>query len=92
MPDRILDSIELPEGAGKIVLCDWMSEQMRDGRNVVRTDGSGNVLWRAVPPQSGDCFTAIQWDGESLTANTWSGYLVRLSVPNGGIETLHFTK
>ena len=48
-----------------ITLYDWMLPAVSDGRNLICTDGRGNVLWRAVPPFLGsgaDCFTRwMRW-------------------------------
>jgi len=94
MSAQIIDRVELPDEAGSIVLCDWMSDDMKDGRNLVKVDREGGVLWRAAPPTTGmqDCFTRIRWDGQTLTANTWSGYRVNVGLQNGSVTALKFVK
>jgi hypothetical protein len=92
MPAEVLELIELPENAGSVVLCDWMAAEVQDGRNLLRTDQSGRVLWKARPPQTGDCFVGIQWDGQALRAHTWSGYLVSVDIGDGSVIVTNFTK
>lgn len=80
-----------------ITLYDWMADDVRDGRNLVATDRHGAELWRAKPvifndPRQEDCFTAIRWDGASLTAYTWSGYKVSVDPDSGEVTVLEFTK
>lgn len=71
-----------------------MAEEVKDGRNLLRVDPNGNILWKASPPTTGmqDCFTCIQWDGQTLTANTWSCYRVDVDLRNGDVTVLEFTK
>lgn len=91
---RVLDRLDLPENAGSITLYDWMAEEMHDGRNLVRADPDGRVVWKAVPPLTGrqDCFTKMRWDGQALTAHTWSCYRVSVDVHDGSVTILEFTK
>jgi len=93
MSPDVLARIKLPEDAGSVVLYDWTTAKMRDGRNLVRTDPAGRILWK-VAPLAGqpDCFTGIQWDGERLTASTWSGYRVAVDLRDGSVTVLEFTK
>jgi hypothetical protein len=70
-----------------------MPEEMRDGRNLVRADPDGRVLWQATPPQGKqDCFTSVSWDGLTLTAFTWSCYRVAVNMQDGSVTVLAFTK
>ncbi|MDF2809230.1 MAG: hypothetical protein K0S56_261 [Microvirga sp.] len=94
MSGQIIDRVDLPDDGGSIVLYDWVSDDSKDGRNLVRVDPEGRTLWEATPPTTGaqDCFTRVQWDGQTLTANTWSGYLVEVDIKNGGVAALDFTK
>lgn len=94
MSSRIIDRVDLSGPAGGILLYDWMSDAGKDGRNLVRVDPEGGVLWRAAPPTTDmrDCFTAIRWDGQALTASTWSGYRVSVELQNGSVTVLEFTK
>lgn len=80
-----------------VTLYDWMADDVRDGRNLIATNRDGTERWRATPvnfndPAREDCFTAIRWDGASLTAYTWSGYKVAVNPDNGSITVLEFTK
>ena len=97
MNARILDQIDLAEGLGTLTLYDWMEDEVRDGRNLVRTDPEGCELWRAKPTFYGeagqeDCFTKMMWDGAALTAFTWSCYRVAIDLESGAVTTLEFTK
>jgi hypothetical protein len=70
-----------------------MLDDMKDGRNLVRVDPEGSILWRAKPAQGvPDCFMQMWWDGQTLTAHSWSGYRVGVDVESGGVTVLRFTK
>ena len=71
-----------------------MAEEVRDGRNLMRVDPEGCIIWKASPPTTGmqDCFTRMKWDGHMLTANTWSCYRVAVDPQNGNVTVLEFTK
>lgn len=71
-----------------------MAEDVRDGRNLIRTTASGRELWRATPPFIGqnDCFTNILFDPHHLKAWTWSCYEVAIDVDTGEVTVLTFTK
>lgn len=80
-----------------VTLYDWMADEVRDGRNLIATDRNGVELWRAKPvnygdPERQDCFTAIRWDGATLTAYTWSCYKVSVDPGSGEVTVLEFTK
>lgn len=94
MSEQIIDRVDLADEAGSIVLYDCMSEEVNDGRNLIRVGPKGNILWKASPPTTGmqDCFTRMQWDGQTLTANTWSCYRVGIDLRNGDVTVLEFTK
>jgi len=94
MPGQPIVRIDLPDNAGSLLLYDWMTEEVKDGRNLMRVDSEGTVLWRASPPQTGvgDCFTHMGWDGHTLTANTWSCYRVAVNLDSGSVTVLEFTK
>ena len=59
---------------------------------LVRLDSEGCILWRATPPTTQDCFVHATCDGRTLTANTWSCYLVSVDLQNGRVTVLAFTK
>ena len=90
----MIDRVDLPDAQGSVVLYDWMSDDVKDGRNLVKVDPEGGILWKAIPPTTGmqDCFTRMKWDGQTLTANTWSCYRVCVDLQNGGVTVLEFTK
>ena len=97
MQPAILNRIELPGNLGAITLYDWMADEVRDGRNLIRTTPDGQEVWRAEPPfyhEAGqqDCFTQVAWDGNNLSAHTWSCFRVAVDLDSGQVETLAFTK
>lgn len=76
-----------------VTLYDSMADEFGDGRNLVATDRNGVELWRATPVNDRhDCFTAIRWDGVSLTAHTWACYKVSIDPDSGDVTVLAFTK
>ena len=93
MSQQIIDRVDLTPEAGSIVLYDWMAEEVKDGRNLMRVDPGGKIIWKASPPRASmDCFTRMQWEGQTLTADTWSGYRVSVDPQNGDVTVLKFTK
>lgn len=93
MNAEVRQRIQFADG-GAITLYDWMAEEVRDGRNLIRTDASGVELWRATPPlgSQNDCFTNILPDPYQLKAGTWSGYEVAIDMDTGDVTVLAFTK
>lgn len=94
MPAPIFNRVNLADEAGSFVLYDWMADDVQDGRNLMRVDRDGNVLWKASPVDTGgrDCFVHLEWDGQTLLANTFSCYRVSIDPDNGDVTILHFTK
>ncbi len=94
MSRQVIDRVDRADGAGSIVLYDWMAEEMKDGCNLMLVDSEGNILWKASPPTTGkqDCFTRMQWDGQTLIAHTWSCYRVSVDPQTGAVAVLAFTK
>jgi hypothetical protein len=66
MSGQITNRVDLPDEAGSIVLCDWMSDDVKDGRNLMRVDAKDGILLRATSPTTGiqDCFAQMRWDGQ----------------------------
>ena len=93
MDAKILRRVELPDGQGAVTLYDWMAIDVRDGRNLIRTDEAGTEMWRATPVSGPeDCFTSLSWSGVALTAHTWSCYCVAVDLRDGSVTVLEFTK
>ena len=93
MSGQIINCVDLPEEAGSIVLYDWMSDDVKDGRNVMRVDAEDGILLRASPPTTSikDCFAQMRWDGQALTANTRSCYRTGVDVHDAGVTVVEFT-
>ena len=53
MSAQIINRVDLPNEAGSIVLYDWMSDDVKDGRNLMRVDAEDGILLRASPPTTG---------------------------------------
>jgi len=94
MSARKLSQVPIPASCDTIVLLDWMSDEAKDGRNLVRMTPEGQVVWRATPPENApqDSFVAVEWEGDVLTANTWNCCRVTVDVDSGAITVLYFTK
>lgn len=93
MSEHITKRINLPNAAGMVVLYDWMAAEAQEGQNLVLLNAEGNLVWTAKPPEGNpDCFTDVAWDGHLLTAHRWSCYLVSISLDDGGLTVLAFTK
>ncbi len=95
MSSGIMDRIDLPDGGGSILLCDYMPEEVKDGRNLMRVNAGGDIVWKASLPSVSafpDCFVAVRLEGGKLVANTFSGYLVAVDIEDGRPAVLAFTK
>ncbi|WP_416066498.1 hypothetical protein ACK9YZ_10275 [Rhizobium sp. ZK1] len=80
---------------GSILLYDYMLEEVKDGRNLMRVNASGDVVWKAsLPPVSAfpDCFVAVRLEGGKLITHTYSCYLVAVDIEDGRPTVLAFTK
>jgi hypothetical protein len=53
MSGQIINRVDLPDEAGSIVLYDWMSDDVKDGRNLMRVDTEDGILLRPSPPTTG---------------------------------------
>jgi hypothetical protein len=79
-----------PDG-GSIVLYNW--GEVKDGRNLVRLDKDGRLVWRAEPYMApNDCFVSVRWQGERLISQTFSGFEVEVDAISGAVTGLRFTK
>jgi hypothetical protein len=82
--------IALPDGSGEVEL-----PEEDDGyvAMIVCRDHDGSVRWQAFPPSSdGDAWVSASLSsGDSLTANSWSGWRVEFDLDTG-IETARHTK
>jgi hypothetical protein len=69
----------------------------RPFRNLLRRDPQNRVVWIAELPdplatEQYDTYVAIAWDGGEITANSWSGYFVRIDPDTGKILDGEFVK
>lgn len=95
MSNRIMDRIDLSDDRGSILLYDYMLEEVKDGRNLMRVSASGDIVWKASLPFVSaipDCFVEIRLEGGKLIANTYSCYLVAVDIEDGRSTVLAFTK
>jgi hypothetical protein len=90
MTGQVIDRVDLSEG--REALC--FTTGCRVGRNLMRVDPMGGILWKARPPTTGtpDCFTRMQWHGQTLTADTWSRRRVGIDLKKGSVTVLAFTR
>jgi hypothetical protein len=94
-PRRINQTIDFPDGSGKLVLFDWSLNPKARLENLVLLDTAGMFVWAAQLPEgtSPDCFVNVKVDdGGTLSANTWSSYLVTLDQRTGKILNQQFVK
>ena len=85
--------LPVPETNDAIVLLN--PDEQVNGRfgNLLRLSADGSVSWQAVPVfENNDVFVAVEWLGDKLMANTWSGYRVVVEVDTGLPLETAFTK
>jgi hypothetical protein len=100
MTERVNDrapihqTVDLPDGAGQLVVFDWSADKRPRSENLVCLNAAGGVVWTAELPAhtNPDCFVGVQLDGNTIRARTFSGYLVTLDHHAGKILTIKFTK
>jgi len=81
--------LPIPENTDLIVL---LSHKI-SFRNILRCHPNGKIVWLAeLPTDSNDVYTHIDWNGNSLTANSWSCFYVTLDINTGKILSSAFTK
>ena len=90
---NIYMSVDLPNGAGRLVVFDWETGSGSD-ENLVCLGLDGRVRWKAKLPTSdpSDCFVAVRLDGDLVRANSWSCYAVWLDPSTGRTLRTQFTK
>lgn len=91
---RVHQSVDLSDGSGRLVVCDWSAKNEPYNHNLTRLDAAGNPVWRAeLPPYtSPNCYVGVGVDGDTIHANTWSCHRVTLDPATGKILTIVFTK
>jgi outer membrane protein assembly factor BamB len=89
----ICTSVDLPGGAGRVVVFDWETGSGRE-ENLVCFEPGGRVRWKAKLPTSdpSDCFVAVALDGDLVRANSMSCYAVWLDPATGRTVRTQFTK
>jgi hypothetical protein len=60
--------------------------------NLVRVQADGSVVWRASALDAQDSWVSVQWSAGTLTANTWSCFLVTINPDTGARMSQTFTK
>lgn len=90
---KIYTSLDLPDGAGRLVVFDWETDSRSD-ENLVCLEPDGHLRWTAKLPTSDptDCFVGVRMDGNLVFANSWSGCAVRLDPATGRTLRTQFTK
>jgi hypothetical protein len=90
----VLQSVDLPNGSGRLVLFDWSANKQQRFENLVCLDASGALVWRATLPQNTapDTFTSVKLDGDVVRAYAWSGYSLTLDRMTGKTLRCVFTK
>ncbi|RFA07654.1 hypothetical protein B7R21_15910 [Subtercola boreus] len=90
----VLRATLTPDRQSAIVLLDWSEMQDNRAHNLIRVDCTGRILWTAPLPYSSttDCYTGFDLDDADLAAGTWQGYRVHISLDDGSIQGIKFTK
>jgi|SoiMethySBSTD1v2_1073268.scaffolds.fasta_scaffold2517946_1 hypothetical protein len=86
--------VELPDGAGVVMVLDWSNKLESRLQNLVCVAHDQSVKWRAELPQTGgpDCFVHTSMDGTLVRANTWSGYAIWIDPETGRALKSEFVK
>jgi hypothetical protein len=68
------------------------SGSIRGWPNLVRVRADGSVVWRASALDAQDSWVSVQWSSGTLTANTWSCFVVTLDPETGAKMSQVFSK
>jgi len=79
---------------GHIVLLDYYkASQSKVWANLRRLKTTGEVVWAASPPRSGDIFfTNVDYRDGRLVARTWEGFMITIDLETGKPLEALFTK
>jgi hypothetical protein len=84
-PVLVDESLALPGSGDRLVLVP-ASDGNGYCKAVVAERADGSDRWRAYPPEGGqDAWVAVRIDGDTVLANSYSGWLIRLD-PESGCE------
>lgn len=90
MIEGVPQGFALPGDSGRIELPDTADGYIAA---VVCRRPDGSFGWQALAPDGDrDAWVAVHLEGESVVANSWSGWCVRLDSATGDEENRHFTK
>jgi outer membrane protein assembly factor BamB len=92
---RVVDIAVLGAIGAVIALLDYMEMGSGPAKNLIRIDREGTVVWQAPLPTSelSDAYVDFSLDSEGLvSANSWSGWRVRLDAASGEIIEKLFAK
>jgi hypothetical protein len=82
----------LPCGDDHIVLLDYyQASRSKVWANLRRLKSTGDVVWAASPPGSGDLFTDVDWRDRRLIASTWEGSMIAMDQETGRPLEVLFT-
>jgi hypothetical protein len=88
----IREQVVLPDGC-KALLYDMPIHGAGVVSNLACETPDGSVVWTASPGDAGpDEFVSMRFDGNTLVANTWSGFALWLNPATGQELRREFTK
>lgn len=89
--EKLFKQIDGTEG-DKIVLLKWGGAPPKF-RNLIRINSAGEEVWTVTPahPLEG-VYTALKYDGSTLTAYNISGYLEVINYATGHVVSRKFVK
>lgn len=83
----------LPCGDDHINLLDYyQASQSKIRANLRRLTSTGELVWAACPPNSGDVFTDVDYRDGRLVAWTWQGFMITIDQETGKVAEAPFTK
>jgi outer membrane protein assembly factor BamB len=90
----ILQSVDLGEREGRLVLYDWSGASADRYQNLRRLDSNGATIWSAelIENTGTDCFVSVSVADDSIHATTWSGYVLMIDPATGKVVDQKFVK
>jgi hypothetical protein len=86
-------AIAIPRSQDSIVLLDYGQSKVNRFRNLLRCRPDGQVVWTAdLPGGDIEAYVDVSWDGDKLSATSWSGYKVLIDPSTGKVTGRTFVK
>lgn len=75
-----------------LVLLDPGASKQPTFKNLLRVKNTGDIIWRAELPRSHDAYADVLVTNQGVEARSWQGIRVLVSLVDGSVEEIGFSK